>query len=141
MVRKTFAELLVLHTAEERGIDSEIKKRIHAVAKLLPEPVKGRYLYDVLNIFGFFDPLTHCIVQNSRNLLPFNCFFGDPLPHPLHCGHHISMPPVKATEFIRKLSGQMLGDPNLLHLMEKVVDQDTSCAECMQAVVSTVAFH
>ena len=44
--------------------------------------------------------------------------------------------PVKATEFIRKLSAQMLGDPNLLHLMEKVVDQDTSCAECMQAVVS-----
>ena len=57
-------------------------------------------------------------------------------------GRHISISPqllpepVKATEFIRKLSAQMLGDPNLLHLMEKVVDQDTSCAECMQAVVS-----
>ena len=34
VVRKTFAELLTLHTAEERGTDSEIKKRIHAVAKV-----------------------------------------------------------------------------------------------------------
>ena len=34
MVRKTFAELLTLHTAEERGTDAEIKKRIHAVAKV-----------------------------------------------------------------------------------------------------------
>ena len=34
----------------------------------------------------------------------------------------------------------MLGDPNLLHLMEKVVDPDTSCAECMQAVVSTLLY-
>ena len=48
---------------------------------------------------------------------------------------------MKATEFIRKLSAQMLGDPNLLHLMEKVVDQDTSCAECMQAVVSLIRDH
>ena len=39
-MRKTFAELLVLHTDEERGTDSEIKKRIHAVAK-------GPILYDV----------------------------------------------------------------------------------------------
>ena len=45
--------------------------------------------------------------------------------------------PVKATEFIRKLSAQMLGDPNVLGLMEKVVEQDTSCSECMQAVVSS----
>ena len=33
-MRKTFAELLTLHTAEERGTDAEIKKRIHAVAKV-----------------------------------------------------------------------------------------------------------
>ena len=44
VVRKTFAELLTLHTDEERGTDSEIKKRIHAVAK-------GPYLYDVSTFF------------------------------------------------------------------------------------------
>ena len=85
-MRKTFAELLSLHSGElGPASDSEIKKKIHAVAKLLPEPVK-------------------------------------------------------ATEFIRKLSAQMLGDANLLGLMEKVVEQDTSCSECMQAVVSSRPF-
>jgi sister-chromatid-cohesion protein PDS5 len=73
-------ELLQLHRAEERN-DAEIKKKIHATAKFLPEPVK-------------------------------------------------------ATEFIRKLSQQMLTDSNLLPLMERVVEPDVSCAECMQAVVS-----
>ena len=102
-MRKTFAELLTLHTAEERGTDAEIKKRIHAVAKVR---IAGR-LTQVAQ-----EPEPH---SNIFQLLP---------------------EPVKATEFIRKLSAQMLGDPNLLRLMEKVVDQDTSCAECMQAVVS-----
>ncbi len=44
--------------------------------------------------------------------------------------------PVKATEFIRKLSDQLSRDANLLSLMERVVDQSVSCEEGMQAVVS-----
>ena len=44
-MRKTFAELLTLHTAEERGTDAEIKKRIHAVAKvrITGRPTESRY--------------------------------------------------------------------------------------------------
>ena len=43
--------------------------------------VFGASIYNVRNIFGFWDPLPPCHVQNSRNLGSFVCFLGT--PHPL----------------------------------------------------------
>ena len=51
---------------------------------------KGQYLYDVRKIFRFFlpPPGPACHIQNSRNLLPFVCFFGTPLQlHPLRTSY------------------------------------------------------
>ena len=45
-------------------------------------PYKGRYLYNVRKFFVFFDLLPPCHIQNPRNLVPFVCFFGTPLPPP-----------------------------------------------------------
>ena len=48
---------------------------------------KGRYLYDVRKLIGFFLPQPPCHVQNSRNLVPFVCFMAYPLPHPLRTSY------------------------------------------------------
>ena len=48
---------------------------------------KGRYLYDVRIILGFFLPPSPCHVHNSRNLVPFVCFLGTSLPHPLQTSY------------------------------------------------------
>ena len=81
LVRKCVQELLALHrqpASEKR--DLEIKTKIAATAKFLPEPVK-------------------------------------------------------ATEFIRKFSANLLSDRSLLENMDKVTDPDVSCTDCMSRVV------
>eukprot|EP00095_Tigriopus_kingsejongensis_P010616 maker-scaffold795_size96016-snap-gene-0.21 protein:Tk10616 transcript:maker-scaffold795_size96016-snap-gene-0.21-mRNA-1 annotation:"androgen-induced proliferation inhibitor" len=42
--------------------------------------------------------------------------------------------PVKATEFIRKLSAHMLSDKTMLDNMEKITDAVMACSECMSTV-------
>ena len=44
--------------------------------------------------------------------------------------------PIKASEFIKKLSNHMLTDKFVMEYMETILDPDVSCVECMQAVVS-----
>ena len=43
---------------------------------------KGASIYDVREIFGFFDPLPPCHCHNSADFVPFFCFLGTPLPPP-----------------------------------------------------------
>ena len=43
--------------------------------------------------------------------------------------------PVKAMEFMRKLSLHLLTDKYMLDLFEKVVDPEISCEDCMATVV------
>jgi sister-chromatid-cohesion protein PDS5 len=45
--------------------------------------------------------------------------------------------PVKATEFIRKLSQNLFADKALLSLMERITDPNVTCSDCMSNVVST----
>lgn len=45
--------------------------------------------------------------------------------------------PVRAMEFLKKLSNHMQTDKMVLDLMEKIVDPDVTCADCMTHVVST----
>ena len=40
----------------------------------------GASIYDVLKMFRCLDPLLPCHIQNSRNLVPYICFLGDPPP-------------------------------------------------------------
>ena len=57
-----------------------------------PVIAKGASIFDVRNIFGFFDPLSPCRCYKSADVVPFVCFLGTP-PPPTHCGRHIGMPP------------------------------------------------
>ena len=45
--------------------------------------------------------------------------------------------PMKAQEFLKKLSVQLGTDPVLMASFEKVVDSDVSCKECQLYVVGT----
>ena len=49
--------------------------------------------------------------------------------------------PMKAQEFLRKLSVQLGTDNVLLSSFEKVVDPDVSCKECQLYVVSYIDIH
>lgn len=49
--------------------------------------------------------------------------------------------PMKAQEFLKKLSVQLGTDNVLLSSFEKVVDPDVSCKECQLYVVSYIVIH
>ena len=61
------------------NIEHRIMQRMTPNSENLPLMNKGRYLY----MTSVFWPPPPCHVQNSRNLIPFVCFWGTPLPHTL----------------------------------------------------------
>ena len=48
--------------------------------------------------------------------------------------------PVKAQEFLKKLTSVLQSDNNLLALFERIVDPDISCKDCSSTGVSQACF-